>query len=334
MYRGVLSSIYGLLSCPAIELEKLPHVERKQLKVAANDLREALAAIEKEHDQERKAEDETSARELESLRAKLESVGAQYEELLSSPLKGSRFEDLDDFSVVMRDAQRGYDKATTAAETNRANRQGAAILNPEFLFDTIHKASDLAVTAKIASTALAAFKKKEVKGKFVTDLEPKTAKDLQVLEKALSDAENALAEAETTHKDIMRDYEDLQRHQAKATQMHLDLLNEAGENTGEEVNGLNSCTDVREEIEKLYEPMSVELVESGLINRAQLAEGDAAFHPFTDTRLGQEVFTSRDSVKYEFWDQLNVLEEVCYLTSYHSLSTDILLCTNGFLSLH
>lgn len=286
------------------------------MKAAANDLRDAVAAIEKEHDEARKAEDEASTREIEGWVAKLESVRAQYDEMLSSPLKGNHLEDLDDLSVVLRDAQRGYDKAKAAAETNRANRQGAAILNPEFLFDSIHKASDLAVSAKIASTALAAFKKKEVKGKFVTDLEPKTAKELQALEKILSDAENELAEAETAHKDNVRDYEDLQRHQAEATQMHLELLNEAGENTVEEAHGLKSCTDVREEIEKLYYPMSVDLIESGLIDRAHLLEGDVAFHPFTDTRLGQEVFTNRDSVKYEFWDQLNILEEVpqCCLT--------------------
>lgn len=223
---------------------------------------------------------------------------------------------------VARDAQRGYDKAAAAMESNRAIRQGGAALNPEFLFDSIHEASDLAVATKIAGAALIYFKKKEVKGKFVSDLDAKTTKELQAREKLALDAEAKLAEAETAHKENMRDYEDLQRRQTKASQKLLDQIHAADEDLEEEADGLKSCAVIREKIVKLFEPVSAELVQACLIDRAQPEEGDPTYQPFSNTHLGQEVFTSRGSVNYEFWEQLNILEEV-RCDSYLSLSVSL-----------
>ena len=170
------------------------------------------------------------------------------------------------------------------------------------------------MATKIASAALTYFKKREVKGKFATDLDAKTAKELQAREKLLLDADAKLAEAETAHKENMHDYENLQRRRTKATQKLLDQIHEADEDMEEEADGLKSCAVVREQIGKLFEPVSAELVQSGLIDRAQPEEGDPTYQPFTNTRLGQQVFTTRGSVNYEFWEQLNILEEVRYVS--------------------
>jgi len=253
------------------------------------------------------AEDAEEAAALKKLNESMTALDANLQKLEAD--KSSPVDVMDDLRVQRSLAQDLFEQAAAAVELNRVLRASSSTELPEGLVAAAIALATEKLKARVFKSKFTMFKKANVKGKHVGDLDEKVKAEYKVFEGDCLLADKEVAEAADNFADDLADFEGGIRASNK----------DEHEASGSLIRGIveksdNACTyqlkssaQVREEVASIFDTVVAQMPTDGSLS-LEPEKGDAGYIPFTATRLGKALFTDRGTVELEFWSHMRAIE--------------------------